>query len=61
MDYYVPEPADDLLACILVVLHLLFLSRFDKFDMGSISIRVSPTSETRQLIQRWKDIEDSKI
>jgi Protein kinase domain len=61
MEYYVPEPTDDLLACILVVLHLLFPSRFDKFDVGSISIRASPTLETRQLIQLWKDIEDSKI
>ena len=60
-EYYIPEPADDLLACILVVLHFLFPSRFHKFHMGSISIRASRTPETRQLIQLWKDMEDSKI
>jgi hypothetical protein len=59
--HYIPEPADDLLACILVVLHFLFPSRFHNFHMGSISIRASCTPETRQLIQLWTDIEDSKI
>jgi hypothetical protein len=60
-EYYIPKPEDDLLACILVVLHLLFPSRFDNFHVGSISIRASHSPETRQLIQLWKDIEDSKI
>jgi serine/threonine protein kinase len=58
---YIPEPADDLFACILVVLHLLFPSRFNMFHVGSISIRTPQTRETKKLLQLWNDIEKSKI
>jgi hypothetical protein len=61
MDRYIPEPADDLFACILVVLHLLFPSRFNMFHQGSISIRMPRTRETAKLLQVWNDIEMSKI
>jgi len=58
---YTPKPTDDLLACILVVLHLLFPSKFDCFSAEKITIRTPHTPETKQLIQLWKNIEDSKI
>jgi hypothetical protein len=58
---YIPEPADDLFACILVVLHLLFPSRFNIFYVGGISIRMPQTRETTKLLQLWNDIEKSKI
>lgn len=60
-EYYIPKLEDDLLTCILVMLHFLFPSRFDNFHMGSISIRASHTLAPRQIIQLWKDIEDSRI
>jgi hypothetical protein len=60
-DCYIPEPADDLLACILVVLHFLFPARFTKFPMGSVSARAPQTPQTRELLQLWKDIEHSTI
>jgi len=60
-EYYIPEPEDDLLACILVVLHFLFPARFDTYHMDSVSIRTPQTRQTRELLQLWKDIEDSKI
>jgi len=59
--HYIPEPADDLFACILVVLHLLFPSRFDMFHMGGISIRMPRTPETTKLLEMWNEIEKSKI
>ena len=43
---YIPELADDLFACILVVLHLLFSSRFNMFHVDGISIRMPQTRET---------------
>src|ERR1700734_2308071 len=61
MERYIPEPADDLFACILVVLHLLFPSRFNMFHQGSISNRMPRTRETTKLLQLWNDIEKSKI
>jgi hypothetical protein len=61
MKRYIPEPADDLFACILVVLHLLFPSRFNMFHQGSISIGMLRTRETTKLLQLWNDIEKSKI
>ena len=58
---YKPEPSDDLFACILVVLHLLFPCRFDEFDMGKIRADGDQNPETLRVLQMWKDIESSKI
>ncbi|KAH9969287.1 hypothetical protein BGW80DRAFT_1335442 [Lactifluus volemus] len=58
---YMPEPADDLFACILVVLHLLFPCRFDKFNAGSIQADGNQNSETLDVLKMWEDIENSKI
>jgi hypothetical protein len=55
---YIPEPADDLFACILVVLHLLFPRRFDEINAGNIG---ADGPETSRVLQMWKDIESSKI
>jgi hypothetical protein len=60
-EYYIPEPEDDLLACILVALHFLLPARFNAFCMGNVSIRAPQTPQTRELLQLWKDIEDSPI
>jgi len=59
--HYVPEAADDLMACILVVLHLLFPSKFDIFDAGGISIRTPYSPETVELLKLWNAVEESKI
>jgi hypothetical protein len=62
--YYAPEPADDLSACILVVLHLLFPSRFDAFrasNIGVNNIGWQHSVETMQLLKLWNDIEHSQI
>lgn len=58
---YVPEPADDLFACILVVLHLLFPQRFDEFNAGNIRADDDQNPETLRVLQMWRDIESSKI
>jgi tRNA A-37 threonylcarbamoyl transferase component Bud32 len=58
---YMPEPADDLFACILVVLHLLFPRRFDELNVGNIRADGSSNPETLKVLQMWKDIENSKI
>jgi hypothetical protein len=58
---YTPEPADDLFACILVVLHLLFPCRFDGFNAGNIRPDESHNPETSRVLQMWRDIESSKI
>jgi len=58
---YTPEPADDLFACILVVLHLLFPCRFDVFNAGNIRPDDSQNPETSRVLQMWRDIESSKI
>jgi hypothetical protein len=61
---YEPKPADDLFASILVVLHLLFPSRFDAFRASSIKpprAGEKPTSETKQLLDLWDNIEQSTI
>ena len=58
---YTPEPADDLFACILVVLHLLFPCRFDDFNAGNIRPDDSHNPETSRVLQMWRDIESSKI
>jgi serine/threonine protein kinase len=59
------QPADDLFACILVVLHMLFPSRFDAFHAGCIGIhrfgQLRHTNEMQQLLNLWEDIEQSKI
>ena len=62
--HYIPDPTDDLFACILVVLHLLFPSWFDAFRASSIRIsRVGQTHnvETKRLLGLWKDIEHSAV
>jgi serine/threonine protein kinase len=61
---YTPEPADDLFACILVVLHLLFPSRFDAFHVNRIGISSfgqQRNEETEQLLELWNDIGQSQI
>jgi hypothetical protein len=60
---YMPEPADDLFACILVVLHLLFPCRFDEINAGNIQADANgdQSPETLRVLQMWKDIESSKI
>lgn len=60
---YVPAPADDLHACILVILHLLFPSRFEAFHASSIGINAAGewSEETKRLLSLWRDIEQSKI
>jgi protein kinase-like protein len=57
---YIPEPADDLFACILVVLHLLFPRRFDDINAGNIRAGGNQP-ETLRVLQMWRDIESSKI
>jgi hypothetical protein len=57
---YIPEPSDDLFACILVVLHLLFPRRFDEFSASNIGAN-NQNPETLSVLQMWKDIESSKI
>jgi len=59
--YYRPEPADDLLACILVVLHLLFPSFFHRFHASSIGVGPQRTPETQRLLTLWGNIERSRI
>ena len=61
---YIPEPSDDLMACILVVLHLLFPVQFDSFQAHSIKVTnpgESRTRETSQIIGLWDWIKKSKI
>jgi hypothetical protein len=58
---YMPEAADDLFACILVVLHLLFPRRFDEFNASNIQANGDQNPETLKVLQMWKDIENSKI
>jgi hypothetical protein len=58
---YMPEPADDLFACILVVLQLLFPRRFDEFNAGNIRADGNQNPETLRVLQMWRDIESSKI
>jgi hypothetical protein len=55
-----PEPADDLFACILVVLHLLFPCRFDDFNAGNIRADDNQNPETSRVLRMWRDIESSK-
>lgn len=58
---YIPKPADDLFACILVVLHLLFPRRFDEFNASNIRPNDVVNNETSKVLQMWRDIESSKI
>jgi len=63
VEIYVPCKSDDLRAAILVVLHLLFPSRFDSFYVSNIrpGKRSERTNETRLLLMLWGDIEKSSI
>jgi len=61
MEWYKPLAVDDLMACILLVLHFLFPGRFDMFNAGNVGIGNEQSQETRQVLQMWKDIESSKI
>jgi hypothetical protein len=56
MKLYVSEPADDLFTFVLVVLHLLFPSWFDKFNAGGIQSDNKANQETLRILQTWKDI-----
>ena len=58
---YIPQPADDLFACILVVLHLLFPRWFDEINAGNIQADGDQNLETLRVLQMWRDIESSKI
>ena len=59
-EHYNPEPVDDLHATILVVLHMVFPSQFDRtytpYPGGKLR-----TQEIRQLLELWRAIEDSRI
>ena len=60
---YIPNPEDDLLACILVVLHMLFPLRFDSFPARYIGVASQgrPSKETLNLLDLWADIEKSCV
>ena len=59
---YIPEPSDDLFACILVVLHLLFPCRFDEFNASKIQeAGDDQNSERGRVLKMWRDIESSKL
>jgi Protein kinase domain len=64
IDRYKPQPTDDLLACILVVLHMLFPTRFNAFRASSIRVGQAGqerTTETNQVLKLWEKIRDSEI
>ena len=52
---YIPIAEDDLLASILVVLHMLFPLHFDSFDAPKI--RMDNSGEISRLMNLWEDIE----
>lgn len=59
---YIPREEDDLMASILLVLHMLFPQNFDSFRASNIGFAGNPDSlsdETWQLINLWADIEKS--
>lgn len=61
---YVPEPEDDLLGAILLVLHMLFPLHFDGFRASHIRVggpQEKHSSETLKLLKLWGDIEKSRI
>jgi hypothetical protein len=58
---YLPEPKDDLFACILVVLEILFPTSFNEFRSNGISTDKPHTPETLQLLDLWKSLERSKV
>ena len=59
VELYIPEPADDLLAGILVILHLLFPSHFDRFHASNIGL--VETWEKTRLLKLWRALEQSVI
>jgi hypothetical protein len=59
---YVPQPADDLFASILVVLHMLFHSRFESLEANRIgNCSRGQTKETKKLLKLWEDVEKSIV
>ncbi|TDL17577.1 hypothetical protein BD410DRAFT_901373 [Rickenella mellea] len=61
---YLPEASDDLLASILVVLHLVFPSHFDSLCVSNIrpeNIGLKRTAETKKVLQLWRDVENSVV
>jgi hypothetical protein len=60
---YKPEPQDDLLASILVVLHMLFPMHFNAFKVSDIGVVDSgkQSRETEALVKLWGDIRESRI
>jgi Protein kinase domain len=58
---YKPKPEDDLLASILLVLHMLFPLHFDAFPASQIGVGGTPSPETMKLKNLWDDIENSRI
>jgi predicted Ser/Thr protein kinase len=61
---YRPDASDDLLASILVVLHLLFPSQFDTFRVTNIRPGTEQkyrTAETAKLLELWKTVKESAV
>ena len=59
-EHYSPEPVDDLHATILVILHMVFPSQFDRI-YACYAGEILRTQETRQLLELWEAIEKSRI
>jgi serine/threonine protein kinase len=60
--HYIPQPEDDLLASILLVLHMLFPLHFDAFRASHIGVGgTTPSPETMKLKALWDYIESSRI
>jgi hypothetical protein len=60
-EFYVPEPADDLFASILVVLHMLFHSQFESVASDRIGPGEPLSRETQRLLELWGKIENSIV
>jgi hypothetical protein len=52
---------DDVYACILVVLHILFPMPFDSFRANHISAGRTLTQEIKDVLDLWKHLQDSKV
>jgi hypothetical protein len=62
--HYTPNAVDDLRACILVVLHMLFPSHFDSFHASGITVCESDgkkTEETEALLEMLGTVEKSVV
>jgi hypothetical protein len=62
--WYIPTAEDDLMASILLVLHMLFPRNFESFrasNIGSVGDLHGPSDETLQLMNLWDDIKKSSM